>query len=237
MAKMTLRKVAADRKLCDAKITKLGSAIVSGSLAFSGFMVANKPKIAGLDKDEFAEKCKSNWQQFCDLVDRRDTLNSLNVQYFGGRDSVEEGSTFIVKIPKFRGCNEFVTSEMECLTIAQAISRKTYINNFLRPCLAKFIDVADKTLKDYERKVETQNEELLKQVNKQYGSDSTQTSKQRIEYQEAMKPLFAVTLIDPLNIKEILFKAIDNLESYVNTIDSAISKATELTEIEVPDNK
>ena len=235
MQTVTLRKINADKKACDRKLDRFGNDLHSGSITLSGFVLSSKKRIGNMTEEQFVEKCKANWQSFCDTIKRRDYLNNVNIQYFGGRTSVEGEDTFLVVLPKFNGCAKFDKSVKETLTIAHAIGRKNFLKDKVVPLLKGFKVLATKTVDAYDAIIVTQKEKLMKQVNQQFGPDSTQSSKERISYQENLAPLYDVTWIDPLNIKDTVSTILEQMEDYLDEIDSAISRATETTEVDIED--
>ena len=235
MQTVTLRKINADKKLLDRKLTNFRNDLSNGNIAFSGFMLASKKRIGDMTDEQFVEKCKSNWQSFCDLVKRRDYLNCVNILYFGGKSSLEGEETYHVVLPKFNGCAKFDKSVKETITIAQAIGRKNFLKDNVIPFLSAFKLLAIKTIDAYDKAVEIQKEKLMKQVNQQFGAESPQNAAERMKYQENLMPIYEVAFLDPLNIKETVTTILDQMEEYLVEIDSAISRATETTEVEIED--
>lgn len=232
---MTLRKLNATRKLIDKELLRLNNDIHTNRTVMVGYYNASKKYIGITPIEDFVKNCTAIWQQFNDLLIRRNYLNEMTLCFYGGLSNTPDaGNPLAVKVHKFIGFDK-KSNEFEYLTIAQAISRKKWFENsvytFLRTMLAQ-VDHIEKT---FEKAQEKAKIDLKNQINSQFGPESSQTAKQRTEYEESIKENYEIKLIDPIDIKPKLNDAIKFVEEYLNNIDSVISKATEMTEVEVAD--
>lgn len=235
--KMTVRKANADRKAIDRKLDNMLRDISAKRLLFINYYKKSKPIIGTQTPNEVSEDIKSAWQSLNDLLVRRKKLNDAVMYCFGGMlEPISQDNTNIVKVKAFNGLDRLDgDDEWEYVTIAQAISRKRFFDNQVKLFVKAISEQAKAIASTYESFTSKLEKEWMTQVNAQFGPDSNQTSKQRLEYQESIKFQFETAIIDPLKIQSKIDKINDLVDWYSTEIDSVISKATETTEIEVED--
>lgn len=231
--KMTIRKANADRKLIDSQINKIINDIKYNNFALIGIYQSNKPLIGMLSPKEYEEQIKSNWQKINDLLIRREKLNFAVMKAYGGfsQDGIYD---VFVQVPKFVGFDKS-SSETQVLTIAQAIARKNLFKDTILNLVVSIQQIAKDAAAHFEKMTNQAHKDMLDQINKQFGPESSQTAKQRIEYTDSIKDQYIVNKIDPLNLYIRISDIKDNIMEYINNIDSILSKATETTEVEVED--
>lgn len=230
--KMTLRKANADRKKIDSRIDGFQEDLQDGRVALCGYYRKSKPLIGTKTPDDYVEKCKSTWQSLNDNLILREHLNKATLLTYGGRlEAPDEGDTFAVTARRFNGLEYTDDTGVEVLTIAQAIARKNWFKTVVLPLLRRISNVYTRTVTQFDQMVDSQHKALLQQVNSQFGPESQQTAKQRLEYQESIKDQYEVIMLDPLNLADRIEKAILYVQDYIGDIDSLISNATETTEV------
>ena len=230
MAKMTIRRANHERKMLDKKIQDLGDKTLSGSNALLGYYQKFHPFIGTKSAEEFEKTVKENWQSLNDLIARREKLN---------RAVMMANATTMVTVPKFVTLDQKLDLgeevKTEEISISSAIARKQYYLTILKGLMENIrshtTGVANKFAADTKRL----NKDMVDQLNKQFGPESSQNAEARIKYQEGIKSNFEVVLIDPLKMEDRTKAIRDYLDAYIIEIDSIISKATETTEIEVED--
>lgn len=231
--KMTVRKANADRKLIDSQLGNISKQIACDELMLIGIYQSNKPIINLMTPKEYEEKIKSSWQRINDLLLRREKLNAAVMRVFGGFNNTEEPRVW-VEVPKFEGFDKPMSS-IQKITIAQAIARKNYFKTPIMDLINRIQAQARRVSDQYDKWCEKADKDFKTQINSQFGPESSQTAKQRIEYADSIRGQYTVNKIDPLNIahktEEIRIQVLD----YINTIDSILSKATETFEVEIED--
>jgi hypothetical protein len=138
----------------------------------------------------------------------------------------------VVKVPKFVGLDKS-SNDTETLTIAQAIARKKWFETVLSEVVNTIRRHYIKVESDFNNTSNRLKNELDAMLNSQFGPESTHTSKQRIEFKESIKSNYTLEIIDPIGLKDKVDNALSIVETYANTIDSIISRATETTEVEI----
>jgi len=99
--------------------------------------------------------------------------------------------------------------------------------------ITKLENSVTNTIRKYDQTVEEQHALMLRQINQQFGPESTQNTKQRIEYQDSIKNQYIVSFIDPLKIQDKIKQLKEYIDNYLTIIDSRISNATETTYVEI----
>jgi len=230
---VTLRKLNADRKLIDKEISRLVNDIGRGEKQLIGIHRLDNQYMGIRTIEQFKTDCSANWQKLNDLLIRRTYLNEKNMLAYGGLiESPDENSTFVVKVPKFVGLDKN-SNDTETLTIAQAIARKKWFETVLSEVVNTIRRHYIKVENDFNNTSNRLKNELDAMLNSQFGPESTHTSKQRIEFKESIKSNYTLEIIDPIRLKDKVDNALSIVETYANTIDSIISRATETTEVEI----
>ena len=238
MSIMTIRKANAERKLIDKKITEFNKNININSLSLVAYYRTSKPIIGLKTPKEVEEEIKSNWQRINDLFVRRGKLNDAVMKAMGGNlEPFSEDATNIVKVPSFKSLEYFSMdySEYDLLSISQAVARKKYFRDIVLELLNNIKRQVERYTSEFKKFSDRLDNELKSQVNAQFGPESQQTAKQRVEYEQSIKPQYEATFIDPLKIQDKVEKVIEFVHNYIAEIDSIVSKATETTDIEVAD--
>lgn len=230
MATMTIRRANHERKNLDAKINSLSHLIENGDNAFIGYYQRFNPFIGTKSSEEFEKLVKENWQSLNDLIARREKLN---------RAVMAANATTMVEVPMFVsldqkfGIGEDVKTEQ--ISIAAAIARKQYYQNVLNSLMSSIKRQVTNVATNFAANTKKLNKEMMDQLNKQFGPESTQNAEARIRYQQSIKENYEVILLDPLKMEDRVKAIYEYIDKYVIEIDSIISRATETTEVEVED--
>jgi len=223
MVKMTIRKANYERKRKDDEIFNKFRAYMDNKDHFMFFLKATRPMIGNKTKEQLENDCKSSWDSLINSIQAREKYNDSVMHVYGGFNP-ETSITIPLK-------NVFTDRE-EKVSIAVAIAKKSYYSKLSG--LFKDLDrLSNSIISAFEKRQSQLYNELKQQVNAQFSSSSTASSKERVVYEEMIKKDYEIILCDPLNIKEILSKIIAGLDDTVANIDSYISNATELNEVEL----
>ena len=232
---ITIRKANADRKLLDSKIEDIFENYLSRQLPLLTFYKRSKPIVRGKTPEEMENTIKSSWQQLNDLIRYRLILNDKVMMAYGGNigDLNEDNLKVEVKY-QFTSLDNFI-EKPHYLTIAQAIARKGYFHKIIDYC-ERMLILVNNVISDYHKQTEINEKEIFSVLNSQFGPESTASAKQRLEYEQAIRPGYELVIINPLNIKDTITTAIEKMSWFVNEIDSLISNATETNTVSVDDS-
>ena len=230
MATMTIRRANHERKNLDAKINSLSRLIENGDNALLGYYQRFNPFIGTKTNEEFEKLVKENWQSLNDLIARREKLN---------RAVMIANATTMVEVPVFVALDQNLALEKdvktEQISIAAAIARKQYYQSVLKSLMSSIKRHVTNIATRFASDTKKLNKEMMDQLNKQFGPESTQNAEARVKYQQSIKENYEVILLDPLKMEDRVKAIYDYIDKYVIEIDSLISHATETTEVEVED--
>lgn len=221
METMTIRKANAERKDID---KRLESILRDKSTRLIAYYSNKKPLIGTYTPDEMTKRIESTYQSITDLIKRREKLNKA---------VLAANANTMVKVPKFVDLEGYDPTDLEEISIAAAINRKKYYQGFLTRLLAYMKNELNNGISNYDMLTSTMNNEFERNVTNQFGITSTQSSKARLEYAEAIKDDYKVTLINPLNLEDKIEDINTMILDYVRDIDSIISNACENTNVTI----
>lgn len=223
MATMTLQKANAKSKALKTKIDNW----YSGAIPMIALYTSANPYIGTIPVDEYEKDITTQWQSINDLLDQYSKYNYAVMNALG---------TTKVKVPKMIDLTKLDKPiEYEETNIAEAIRRKNVYKDLIDIIPNRLLTFITNTNGKIERSKQSLSKSLLDQVNAQFGPQSTATAKARNEYMNSIKDQYEVKIINPLELERIVPKIKDKLESYIVDIDSTLSHAFEITEIEVED--
>lgn len=223
---MTIRKANHDRKIVDKKIAELSIDISRGSKAFIGLYKKDRPAIGTYSVEEFETEATATWQKLNDLIAYREQLN---------RAVMNGNATTMVTVPVFKNLVFSGEEETEQISLAAAIARKNYYKTVLLQLVVNIRNSSDRIERSFESTQKRLNDDLRNTINREFGAESNQSVKARLEYEEAIKPQFTLVASDPLKITKKLEVAAEAITDYIGNIDSIISNATETTMVTVED--
>lgn len=230
---MTIRKANADRKSVDKEIRLLVNDLSGTNKNLIAFYRKSRPIIGTLTPQEVEDDIKSLWQKLNDLIHRREQLNTATMRGLSGVATFSE--SFLVEVPVFKSLDTIDETNTEKISIAAAIARKAYYSDVLIQHLQALSNSVASKVSEFDRYSQQMEAECKKQVNTQFGPESSTNAKGRVEYAEQIKGDYEVVLIDPLKIVKRLETATEAVRKYISEIDSKISNATEINEVEVED--
>ena len=233
MQKMTLRKANADRKVIDKDVQRLIRELTGGEKGLIAYYRKVRPIIGTLTPQEVEDDIKSLWQKLNDLIARREKLNKVVMKGYSGAATFED--SFMVEVPVFKSLDQIDETATEKISISAAIARKAYYSKVLLDLLANLSQAVNMKVRAFEKEQTKLEQELKNQVNAQFGPESSTNAKGRVEYADHIKGDYELVLIDPLKIVKKLDEASEKVREYVANIDSKISNATEINEVEVDD--
>lgn len=213
---MTLREALSEKKLIEKKIHySLDEKIIHVSTHGSKI-------IDGLSIDEWADKVRSNYQSLTDNMRRYNALSkailNANVNYR-------------ITVKKFKGFES--TNETEEITFAEAIARKNFFKNILMPYIKTQLVEITRASKKYEIECQKAITLVAEETNKACATKDTMSSRNRESIEENFKKIFEVKYHDPLKAAKLLELAKDQVESYLNSIDSSLGHLTEVTNVTI----
>ncbi len=206
--KMTVHKALSELKTMDARIQK--------TIDDCTFVVANKhsnTKIKGKPIAAFCDEAKAGWRSANDLIRRRDAIKRAVVL-----------SNAVAKVS---------INGME-YTVAEAIEMKNHGIGHLHTLLMKLIEDEKHAQKEADshngKELETRADAYIKDLfgNADPKNLSDEVKKARADFMETQ----TFELIDPLNIHQEIERLQNEINDFMVEIDSALSVANALTEIE-----
>lgn len=216
---MTIRKALSTKKMLDKQIQEL--------VLFTNWtsVITKKERfIDGLSIDKWEKLNKANYQSLNDMFVRREAI-SVAV--------MKANATYTVKVPKFTGFKVTAKPTFEEIPLAAAIARKQYFGNILCTFVEDMERKVENSSKEYKKVLKDVDQKVTKMVADEFTGVQQNSSKQRTERMEELNKEYEVILLDPNSLGENIKEVRKFIEEYLNEIDSALGRATELIEIEV----
>lgn len=213
---MTLRAALSEKKLLEKKIHH------SLNEKFIHVTTHGSKIIDGLSIDEWADKVKSNYQSLTDNIRRYNALSKA---------ILNANVNHQITVKKFKGFES--TNETEEITFAEAIARKNFFKDILMPYIETQLVEVVRASKKYETECQKAISLVAEETNKACSTKDTMSSRNRESIEENFKKIFEVTYHDPLKAAKLMESAKDQVESYLNSIDSSLGHLTEVTNVTI----
>lgn len=201
---MSIQRGLAELKLLDKRIK---NAMVGAKLV--AVRIGEKPVTGYKDDEEFQALASAKIDSITDLIKRRDAIKGAIV-VANATTSVKVGS--------------------ETLTIATAIERKDSIS-YLMDLLNLLRTQYTTMLSDFQRKEDSFRSNLDRHLETLYGKEGKAKG---LENKEALKPFLDLNephLVDPLNLKTVIDKLQEEIDTFVSEVDFSLSEINVKTEI------
>ena len=194
-------------KTLDKRISKLTQELIPLDI-----LVDKKLLISKQTKEEFSLRIKSEYQKLIDLITQRNTIKS---------GVVTSNANTKIKIANVE------------LTVAEAIERKSSIV-FEKDVIRQL----KMYVKDYSHKLDQLEDQVTNRLDRllesTFSKDSTKVKTE--EYDAVAKPFMdrnQPTLVDPLEIRNIIEKLTNTVDVFEEEVDIALSESNATTYIEI----
>jgi hypothetical protein len=213
---MSLTQGLAELKLLDKRIKKLIHTVPSKRLWEDNEspcfrFVDVKTKAKPVDIDALKKEAKANYQSFCDLLARRDTIK---------RAIVQKNATTTIKIGTWEG------------TIAEAIEQKasiTYRRDLLEQ-MKKQVLAANQLVETEQKEAQNRLDKLLSsEMGKDVRTNPDTVNALTVSFMENNK----VGLVDPLDSGPLIRSMEEEVEAFTTNVDWVLSEANGRTMISV----
>lgn len=222
METMSLRKANAKRKNIDKEIANI---LNDKSNYFINLYTSKKKFVGILTPEKASERITSLYQSLTDMIAYREKLNVA---------VLKANANTMVKVPKFINLETVDLDDTEEISIAAAINRKKYYEDFLKSYYLRIIkDNLNTTINRFNDISKAMEELYQRDITNQFGIGSSQSAKARLEYAESIKHNYEAVLIDPLNLQDKIDKISQMINSYIVEVDSIISNACENTMVTI----
>lgn len=209
MEKMLVTQALNELKTLDARIMRA----INSATFVAAAKVCEKNVTSNMSKEDFNTRAKADLQSIIDLIERRKNIKAAVV------------ASNAVTMVEIAGMT---------MTVAAAIERKTSIE-YEKSLLSQMKAQYNNSLSTVNRKNAEMEASIERLVNTAFGKDSKTTIKPE-DYSSIADPYKKSNefgLVDPINIADEIIKRTDELNAFIDAVDSQLQISNCVTYIEI----
>ena len=204
---MSIHRALAEIKMLDKRLDNNLEAAT-----FVSYSTKGSPNINGIKKGDFIKTMEAEYQQLCDLNDRKNAL--------------------VVAVQQSNAVTE-VTIAGKKYTVAQAIAKKNNEMNWKQDMLDDMVN----QFANAQARVNNSNATLENRANQRLQVVFTNVTTADPEQVKQVKDSFIESetayIVDPLNISEKITALRNEIDSFISEVDAVLSESNAVTQITV----